>query len=46
VDWTLEKNQRVTISNVVNTLLHKMIKNEKMVNSQLDSTFGRKNWYN
>jgi len=43
VDWTLEKNQNVSISNVVNSLLYKTIKDEEMANSKLDSIFGRNN---
>ncbi len=41
MDWALEKNEHVTISSVVNSLLHKSIKNEKMVNLQLNSMFTR-----
>jgi len=43
VDWTLEKNQNVSISNVVNSLLYKMIKAEEVANSKLGSMFGRNN---
>jgi len=43
MDWTLEKNQHVSISNVVSSLLYNGIKNEKMVNLQLDSIYDRNN---
>jgi len=43
MDWTLEKNQNVSISRVINTLLNKAVKNEKMVNLQVDSMFVRNN---
>ena len=43
MDWALEKNEHVTISSVVNSLLLKLIKNEKMVNLQLNSMFTRNN---
>jgi len=42
-DWTLEKNQNVSISNVVSTLLYKAVKKEKIADSQLDSIFARNN---
>ena len=42
-DWTLEKNQNVSISNVVSTLLYKAVKNEKIVDLKLDSIFARNN---
>jgi len=41
MDRTLEKNQHVSFSNVVNSLLYKMVKNEKMFNLQLNPMFAR-----
>ena len=38
-EMMLELNQQVSISGVANFLLDKIIKDEKMINSKLDSVF-------
>ena len=38
-DWILEKNQDVSISSVVNSILYKAMKTDEMINSKLESVY-------
>ena len=38
-DLILEKNQDISISNVVNVILYKALKTDEMINSKLESVY-------